>query len=261
VVTNLEANPGRAPEPLAADVVVDRVLAATQPTGDAIIRSTTTWQTGSGSTERWVDEVTAARRYRYLDAAGEPLLDAGWPEPPAAAEPPDPALGGEPVAQFGQCDPVTRLSMDEQGQLHPCDPGPVPPQPFHAYRAVNYCEQRYADASAPLSPGPTWGYLRMYLETGDIVVDGTEELDGRELIRLRNHDSSFVYLVDPETYLPVQERQTYPAGEAPTVTTYERLPRTAENLALLSPPVPDGFELADLAEIAECDGVNLHTGP
>jgi hypothetical protein len=96
----------------------------------------------------------------------------------------------------------------------------------------------------------------MFLETGDIVVDGTEQRDGQELIRLRNHDSSYVYLVDPETYLPVQETASG------VVTTYERLPRTPENLALLSPPVPDGFTpAASSGEIAECGGVSVHGGP
>lgn len=246
------------PDAVAADpqAVMEGVLAATEPTDDAIVHATTT--RADGSTETWYDELTVADRMRHLNPEGEPLLDSGWPEPPAVDEPPHPALSGEPVTDFGQCDPGTGLSMDEEGNLHSCDPGSVPSQPFHPYRVVNHCEQHYVDTSAPLIRHPGWGYLRMYLETGDIVVDGTEQLDGRELIRLRNHDSSYVYLVDPESYFPVQETVTT-EGSAPRVTTYERLPRTAENLALLSPPVPEGFEPA--TTIADCGGVSVHDGP
>ncbi|HEV7760667.1 MAG TPA: hypothetical protein VGO78_16800, partial [Acidimicrobiales bacterium] len=57
-----------------------------------------------------------------------------------------------------------------------------------------------------------------------------------------------IYLVDAETFRPVRVIG-YP-GEAPDysdamyVATTEYLPRTPENMALLSPPVPDGFDLA-----------------
>lgn len=259
VVVTEGAGPGPEAEPVAAEVVVERVLAATEPTGDAVIHQTTTWGDGSGSTESWHDEVTAAERHRRLSPEGETLLDGGWPEPPGVDEAPHPGLGDrEQVTDFGQC--VGGLAMDEQGNIYSCDAGELPPQPFHAYRAVNHCRQEYAETSTPLIRQPGWGYLRLYLETGDIVVDGTEEHDGRELIRLRNEDSSYVYLVDPETYLPVQETKASLDGEAPDVTTYERLPRTPENLALLTPPVPEGFVVASTV-VPDCDGVTLYGGP
>lgn len=232
--------PGSRPQAAEASVE-ERVLAATEPdAGDSIIHQVRTPGDQADADESWYDEVTGARRERTLTADGDVLVDIGWPEPPAADEPPLPTTS---VLGIGDCDPGTRLALDADGNLRSCVPtDTAPPQPMHAVRRVDHCRREYSDVESPVVAHPGWGYLRMYLETGDIVEDGTEQVDGRELIRLRNHDSSYVYLVDPETYLPVQEIvAAAPGGTARTVTTFERLERTPDNLALLTPPVPDGF--------------------
>jgi hypothetical protein len=247
VVAMLVADvPGSEPPPAAASVV-ERVLAATDPAdGDSIIHETVRRGDGIVMTERWYDQVTAADRNLVLSAAGDPLSDVGWPVAPTADEAPHPDLAG-PATELGECDPLSRLSMDDEGQLHPCEPdGSSRPQPTHAYRTVDHCRRVYVDATSVLVRGPGWGYLRMYLETGDIVEDGTEEVDGRDLLRLPNRAGTIVFLVDPETYLPLRLTETGPNGET-SISTYERLPRSPENLALLAPPVPEGFTPAEPA--------------
>jgi hypothetical protein len=53
-------------------------------------------------------------------------------------------------------------------------------------------------------------------------------------------DEEHVTLIDPETYRPVMVLG-YTGSDSEYVMTFEYLPRTVETLALLSPPVPEGF--------------------
>jgi hypothetical protein len=222
-------------------VVVDGVLQATEP-GEGepfILHETESWGEGIDRTETWYDDVTFARRELTTSADGDPLMDSGWPEPPALDAPP---MGREPdVTGFDQC--VGGLAMDEEGNIYSCDSGePVESglPPGHATVAVNHCSRTWFRTEGPLMQEYGFGYLRLYLETGDIVVDGTAEHEGRQLIRIRNQDASYVWLVDPETYQPVVAFEE--STGSPRVTrTYERLPRTEENLALLSPAVPGDY--------------------
>lgn len=235
--------PGPVSRPERAEAsVVERVREATDEAaeaGDSVIHETRREGDGHDYVESWYDEVTSAYRRRTVTAGGDPLVDTGWPEPPAVDAEPDPALAARDV-EPGGCDPNSRLAADADGNLHPCTPGrSLPPQPSHAFRQVDHCRREYADISSPVVRRPGWDFIRLFLESGDIVEDGRQEVGGRELIRLRNHDD-YVFLVDPETYLPVQVTDRSLGGE-PVVTTYERLERTPENLALLSPPVPEGF--------------------
>jgi hypothetical protein len=241
--------PGSQPEPADASVV-ERVLAATGAAvaeGDSIVHETRQEVPREGPgwdyRESWYDEVTSATRHRTLTAEGEPLTDSGWPEPPAVDARPDPALTArdyEPEA--GVCDPTTRLAPDAEGNLRSCVPeGTLPPQPMHDFRVVDHCRRQYGDVSAAVVRRPGWAHIRFFLESGHVVEDGRQEVDGRDLIRIRNVDGSYVVLADPETYLPVQITEQLPGEDEPTVTTYERLERTPENLALLSPEVPAGF--------------------
>jgi hypothetical protein len=237
--------------------VVQRVLSATAVPGASIVHSTKITGGDYDNVEAWYDQVTGAERRRTTTADGEPLTDSGWPEPPATdAEPAPGAPAPEP--RIDHCDPATKLAVNAQGQLYTCETDVAPPpQPDHAYRFVDHCGGFYVEGTRPVFVRPGWGHLRFYLGTGHIVQDGTEVVDGRELYRLHNQGMTYIWLVDPETYLPVRETDNPAAdpdttfvdsnGEPtdpppPSVTTYEYLPRTEEYLALLSPPVPDGYE-------------------
>jgi hypothetical protein len=73
-------------------------------------------------------------------------------------------------------------------------------------------------------------------------VDGTEVVDGRELIRL--HEVSYkTLLVDHDTYRPV--RAIGEGIDDNVTTTIDYLPRTPDNLALLRSVIPDDFVQVD----------------
>jgi hypothetical protein len=169
--------------------------------------------TSYGDDETWTDETTGAFRSLQHDDAGGPLFDSG-----AAAVP------GEP------------------------DPD-VP------VRTVDYCFDEYTEGAAalPVGPGSATRWVQNYLERGWLVEDGTEVVDGRELIRLREvpdeeygtpgQEPGYV-LVDPETYRPVLN-VGYPGSDDEYTQRFEYLPRSPENLARLVAPVPDGFARVD----------------
>jgi hypothetical protein len=208
------------------DEVKARIIAALGPgTGPWIVHET------RRETEVWIDQVTSARRYRSFDAGGRTKRDSGWPEPPGPDDLPYERLH----PGVGMCDPATRLAMDASGALRPCDPGVQPPQPTHAERIVDHCRRTYSKTTGPLVRDTGLGYIAAFLGTGDISLDGSADVGGRRLIRLRNRAGTFVFLVDPDSYLPVR------IDMGGSVTTYEHLPRTPQNLALLTPPVPPGF--------------------
>jgi RNA polymerase sigma-70 factor (ECF subfamily) len=109
-----------------------------------------------------------------------------------------------------------------------------------------HCDQTYSERDIPLLPAH--GDEALSIEgvldfgTDDLVGDGTETVDGRDLVRLRlvSDEVDHVFLVDPTTHLPVQERIT--TAEGTTVGRYEYLPRTPANLAAAAaPPVPAGY--------------------
>jgi hypothetical protein len=175
----------------------------------------------SPDSESWHDETTGLWRDRSLGTDGAPDYDYGAPIPPS---PDQPAPGG-----------------DEEV----------------AIRTVDHCLREYADGTEPAPPARDQAqWIRESLAGGRLVEDGTETVDGRELIRLRAvppEDDGFDYtgpaedtvvLVDPDTYRPISLR-SYPDSDFEYVQTFDYLPRTAQNLALLSPPVPDGFTQVD----------------
>jgi hypothetical protein len=136
-------------------------------------------------------------------------------------------------------------------------------------RQVDYCSQQWADTDAwALPPHNLAQQIRDGLESGELILDGTETVDGRELIRIINakdfgQDQEkrrkekilgqdeptgagdlYVYLVDPDTYRPVQ-LTSFPGSDAELVMHFNYLARTPENLALLTPPIPEGFVQVD----------------
>jgi hypothetical protein len=214
-----------------------------------------------GDEEEWTDEQSGARRDLSYHADGQPSFDTGRATPPAVDDPGPPPL--PPDAQ-------------------PFDPS----LPQEHLRQVDYCFSEYTEYDQTAIPGHIEAdRIGEWLDEGMLVEDGTETIDGRELIRLVEvpadllpHErgapmpgettvpteppttvdpasldpdtfeyTEHIYLVDAETFRPVRIIG-YP-GEAPDysdasyVATIEYLPRTPENMALLSAPAPDGFEL------------------
>lgn len=231
-----------------------------------------------GDSEMWTDEQSGAMRSLSYDSEGEPSFDSGPVVAPAVDDPGPPPM------------PPDANPMD------PTDPA----RPQQRIRDVDYCFAEYAESDRPAIPGHIEAdRLGEWLEQGRLVEDGTEVMDGRELIRLvqvpvelvpRGEDEdgealrprwtdpadpsatttppvtdpdtgtldpdSFeyvehIYLVDAETHRPVHvigypgEAADY--SDAHYIATIEYLERTPENMALLAPPVPEGFEqVADL---------------
>lgn len=222
-----------------------------------------------GDEEEWVDEQSGARRTLVYGSDGQPSFDSGRATAPGVDDP-----GPPPIPPGAQ----------------PFDPS----LPQERVRQVDYCFSEYVEYDQTAIPGYNEAHrIGEWLDEGVLVEDGTETIDGRELIRLvqvpvelgpsegggRSGEPvtipaagdpattdppttaadpgsldpdtfeyvEHIYLVDAETFRPVRIIG-YP-GEAPDysdatyVATIEYLPRTPENMALLSPPVPEGFGL------------------
>jgi hypothetical protein len=205
-----------------------RIIAGTdEATADSIVHVVQDDATMPDS-ERWYDETTGLYRDLMLGDDGAPDYDHGSATPPALDQP---------------------------------SPGNDEAIPA---RTVDHCLRQYTDGSDPGLPSGSGAprgvseaqVIRNRLADGRLVEDGTQTVDGRELIRLRDvppEDDGFNYtgpaedtvvLVDPDTYRPISLR-SYPDSEHEYVQTFEYLPRTEENLALLSPPVPEGFTQVD----------------
>jgi len=150
--------------------------------------------------------------------------------------------------------------------------GPTIDSPAHSgQRVVDFCARQYVDhidtggASTDVDPDAL-GTLRDDVAAGRLVEDGTEVVEGRELIRLAGIEGTatagHVVLVDPDTYLPVRARGTLDGRTYRQ--TYEYLPRTPDTLALLVPPIPEGFirvdPLTGESNIGPCDGRPLVSG-
>jgi hypothetical protein len=77
--------------------------------------------------------------------------------------------------------------------------------------------------------------IRALLARPDVVVEGRERRDGRDVIRLTWNSGRSVYLVDARTYAPIELREK---NRRATLTSrflvYEHVPYTARSRALLS---------------------------
>jgi hypothetical protein len=227
--------------------VESRIIAATD---DAVANSVVHAFQDSATipdSEGWSDEQSGVMRNLIYDAAGDPALDSGRSTPPTVDE------TGLPFP-------------DLHDGFWPDDPR----IPHMTLRQVDYCSQQWADTDAwALPPHNLAQQIRDGLESGELILDGTETVDGRELIRIIN-DKNFVqhqekrrrqkkipgqdqltgagglyvYLVDPDTYRPVQ-LTSFPGSDDELVMHFDYLARTPENLALLTPPIPEGFVQVD----------------
>jgi hypothetical protein len=209
-----------------------------------------------GDEEQWTDEQSGAMRSLHYDADGQPSFDTGRAVAPAVDDP------GPPPIPPGAT---------------PFDPS----LPQERIRQVDHCFAEYREYDQTAIPGRNEAeQIGEQLANGGLVEDGTEVMDGRELIRLvevppppgprqgrpaptgspttdppatttPDPDTfefvEHIYLVDAETFRPVHIIG-YPGdaadySDAMYVATIDYLPRTPENLALLAAPAPDGFDL------------------
>jgi hypothetical protein len=78
--------------------------------------------------------------------------------------------------------------------------------------------------------------IRRYLASGNARTDGTVFVSGRKALRIVFAGSQSAYLVDAQTYEPIELRDVGDDGTIVTsrFVTYEFLPATTANLALLS---------------------------
>lgn len=223
------------PEPdESAAIPADLVAKVGAATAEANATMIVVMTTTSGVTyEAWADEVSGSVRMVIRNAAGEVVSDAHPATVPTDA---------------------------------PSD---------HKAVAFDYCAKTYTEVDALIDGAPNASFtdfVQTGLDTGTLVPDGTEVVDGKELIRLvekplpssesvigdvveivdddgttRTSIRSFedaepgVVWVDPETYRPVKYRDPALGSDK----FYEYFERTPEKLAEMSPPVPAGFTHVD----------------
>jgi hypothetical protein len=155
--------------------------------------------------------------------------------------------GGRDEHWFDETTGMSRLlSYTEHGELAreftlaPAQ-GDRPP----TYTIVDHCSKEYTVEEEPLFLAGGQNVAAWIIESlrnGSMQVDGTEVVDGRELIRM--HEVSYkTLLVDPDTYRPV--RAIGEGIDNNVTTTIDYLPRTPENLALLRTVIPDDFVQVD----------------
>jgi hypothetical protein len=196
-----------------------RIIAAARTAAtDMVVHEMDHWPENSTpvDAETWRDETTLSVRMVTYGPDGSPASDWGQVELPA------PPPGERP--------PGRRLM-----------------------RTIDYCNREYTDEEETSYPEDAvevsvLAPIISGLDHGSYRVDGTEQVDGREMIRVvEGSTSAITYLVDPDTHLPVMMRAEVGEGNDRAFTqTYEYLPRTPENLAQLqAADPPEGFQQVD----------------
>ena len=261
LVIGLATLPGGKPQPAGA-TVEERIVAATNSAlADSVVHVVDDFIPSSEGLDRetWYDDTTSTVRSRDLSDQGTALWDSG---PAEAPEPGDeaPDLDGFDSGAVVPTDCEPGAATAEGAQAQVCHGWDAPDgYPTRIQRWTQACDETYMDREEPFMPItlPEM-HVQDEIAAGHLVVDGTETIDGRELIRLRDVVAAdlpddfaveqTVY-VDPDTYLPVELRSDV-GGPDENILSFEYLPRTAANLALLSPPVPQGY--TQVAELTPC---------
>lgn len=111
---------------------------------------------------------------------------------------------------------------------------------------VDHCDAEYTDASREVMPERMIGNdLRDAVESGRLVIEGTEVKDGRDAIRIvdgTEASSDETLWLDAETLLPFRLEGASGEGHAGGyLITVEFLPRSDDNLAELVVAVPEGY--------------------
>jgi hypothetical protein len=157
----------------------------------------------------WIDEETGLRRELSLDAAGRPVWDSGW------------------------------LSISEDGD----EIVVVTRDVDHCFREYQEGELRVPVETFREATPDSWrveSVPETMIDDGELVADGTEIVDGRELLRYQDVENDATIWLDPETHDFVKRR--FSAGtDAEQSEAYEYMARTSDNLAVLRPVVPPGF--------------------
>jgi hypothetical protein len=251
LVIGIATLPGSKPQPAGASVE-ERIIAATDAAlEDSVVHVTTDFipSSAGSDSESWYDVTTLAARTQTLDDQGAVVSEYGMAEAP---------LPGDPPVDFGEYDTTDVGNADCVPETEPdgnvvqvCSGYTFPPgYPTSVQRYLQPCDETYMDKEEPFLYTSFRGLeLQDRIATGELVADGTEVIDGQELIRLRDAAAAdlppdfaaeqFVY-VDPDTYLPVELRSDMGSPDE-NIITYEYLPRTAANLELLVSPVPAGY--------------------
>jgi hypothetical protein len=170
-----------------------------------------------GRTTTWTDEATGNTRTLQEDAAGTPVHETAgrnlrfvWDDAKN-----DPLVAGSSHLDISH-------EVHEYAQRAPFEP--------------------QAGVLPPGTPPREDDVFQDGVESGQWTPDGTEVVDGIELLRYRSDLSDKgdqVTWVDPTSLRPVKVL----LGDE--TTTFAYLPRTAENIALLDVAVPEGYGKVD----------------
>jgi hypothetical protein len=264
LATDQAGGTGGGAVPSGTPAEVDLAAKITAATRDALADSvvhTVQDFTGPGDSESWSDETSGAWRLLQFTEDDAPSMDHGMLEPPAvdaAAPPPIP----EPP---DHCNWTAAAQLTDEGasvdELPDCPPALPPDHPTVPTRTVDYCFEEYIESEMPALPARNEAEaVGEDLAAGKLVEDGTEIVDGRELIRLRTAGDALghVYFVEPDTYRPVLIHGYPDDLDVPLyVMTFDYLARTPDNLALFVAPIPGGFTVADQLH---ADGERLDAG-
>jgi hypothetical protein len=196
-------------EPGSVDLAAEIVTATRQATAESVVhvfQDSTTIPDG----EAWTDETSGTRRDLFYDVAGDPAYDSGA---------------------------LTAPAPDATAPELPDDPTD-PSWPLVRSRVVDHCFGEYAEImTGALHGGTEAERVGRRLAEGALVEDGTQVVDGRELIRLIEVPAPIGQGVPQTGEVWVEEEQLVVEGDAPEPTT-----TTTEAPASTEPVRPEDID-------------------